>query len=332
MPRPLVVITAPVSSHDVREQLGDLAEVRGLDDLEGGESAEAVRRADVLFAGTWSSELGSVDCRQARARFVQLLWAGADELPFGKLPQSAVIASNAGAFAEPMAEHAVAMALALMKRLPQQHAKMAAGTWDQSATLLVRGSVSGIVGFGGIGKATGRLLRVLGAHVYAINTSGQTEEPADFIGTLDDLDWVLGEADVVVLSIPLTRRTRGLIGQRELELMKPTAVLVNVARGAIIDESALYEHLRHQPSFSAGIDTWWREPLRAGELSGGQEFLKLPNVLGSPHNSGGGAGALAEAARRATANIARFLRGEPLTGVVRPDDYVSLGGDSRLSL
>jgi phosphoglycerate dehydrogenase-like enzyme len=326
MPRPLVVITAPVNADDVRAQIADLAEVRALDEFGGGERADVVRSADVLFAATWSSELGAFDCRQARARFVQLLWAGADELPFDQLPQSALIASNAGAFAEPMAEHAVAMALALMKRLPQNHAKMAAGMWDQSATLHIRGSMHGIVGFGGIGKATGRLLRPLGARVYGINTTGHTEEPVDLIGTLDDLDSMLVEADVVLLSIPLTRRTRGLIGDRELRLMKPTAVLVNVARGAIVDEIALYDHLRRKPAFSAAIDAWWREPVRSGELSDGRQFLDLPNVLASPHNSGVVPGALAEAGRRATANIARFLRGEPLTGVVRSEDYVTVIG------
>lgn len=189
----------------------------------------------------------------------------------------------------------------------------------------------GVVGFGGIGKATGRLLQALGARVYAINTTGHTEEPVDFIGTLEDLDRVLVEADVVLLSIPLTRRTRGLISYRELRLMKPTAVLVNVARGAIVDEIALYNHLRHELAFSAAIDAWWREPVRSAELSGGQQFLDLPNVLASPHNSGVVPGALAEAGRRATANIARFLRGEPLTGgVVRPEDYVTGVGDREI--
>ena len=274
-----------------------------------------------MFAATWVREFAPDEVRNLGARFVQLLWAGADSVPFDQLPRHALVASNAGAFAEPMAEHAVAMALALMKRLPQNHAEMTQGTWDQSGTTRVAGSVHAIVGFGGVGKAAGRLLRAMGARVYGLNTSGRTSEAVDFIGTLDDLDTILPAADVVLLSIPLTRRTRGLIGRRELALMKPGAVLVNVARGAIVDEQALYEHLSAKPSFSAAIDTWWVEPSGPGDFHVSYPFFELPNVLGSPHNSGIVPGMLAEATQRASANIARFLQGEPVTGVVRAEDY-----------
>jgi len=220
------------------------------------------------------------------------------------------------------------MTLALLKRLPQHHAELAAGVWDQaSVNRPVAGAVCAILGFGGIGKATGRLLRGLGARIHAVNTSGRTDEPVEFVGTLDDLDAVLGAADVVVIALPLTRRTRGLIGPRELGLLKPTAVLVNVARGAIVDQAALYEHLRTHPESSAGIDAWWVEPFGSGEFRVEHPFFELPNLLGSPHNSALVPHIMEEATARAAANIVRFLRGEPVTGVLRAEDYVE--GSSR---
>jgi phosphoglycerate dehydrogenase-like enzyme len=318
---PLVAVTAPVDVDRVTGQLAEIAVVRRVDGLPDADRAIVLRDADVVFAATWPREFAPGETRDLGARFVQLLWAGADRVPFGQLPRQALIASNAGAFAEPMAEHAVAMILALMKRLPQNHLKLAAGTWDQARTVRVRDSVAVIIGYGGIGKAAGHMLSALGTRVFAINTSGRTTEAVDFAGTLDDLDRVLPEADAVLLSIPLTRRTRGLIGRRELDLMKPAAVLVNVARGAVIDETALYEHLVAVPEFSAGIDTWWQEPGESDVFGVSHPFFDLPNVLGSPHNSGMVPGTIRAATSHAVDNIARFLAGEPVTGVVRAEDY-----------
>jgi phosphoglycerate dehydrogenase-like enzyme len=179
----------------------------------------------------------------------------------------------------------------------------------------------GILGFGGIGQASARLFTAFGARIHAVNRSGRTDAPVDWIGTLGELGAVLEAADIVVVALPLTNATRGLIGRRELERMKRDAILVNVARAAIIDEDALYEHLRANPVFSAGIDTWWQEPHSAGEFVTRHPFLELPNVIGSPHNSALTAGTLEVAARRAAENIARHLRGEPVEHLIDRSEY-----------
>jgi phosphoglycerate dehydrogenase-like enzyme len=320
--RPLVVATFPVDEDALANDLGGAARVQTLSGLPEEQRAPTLRAADVILAVHWRTELRPDEGPNLDVRFVQLLSAGADDLPFDQLPRHAQIASNAGAYAEPMAEHAVAMALALIKRLPENQIRLASGVWDHSSTRWVNGSVWGILGFGGIGKAIGRLVRALGGRVHGINTSGRSDEPAEFVGTLDDLDTVLAAADVVVISLPLTRRTRALIGVRELELMKPSAILVNVARGAIVDETSLYEHLQSHSEFSAGIDAWWGEPFRAGEFHVDHPFFELPNLLGSPHNSGLVPGIREHATSHAAANILRFLQGERVTGLVRAEDYV----------
>ena len=323
----LVAVSYPADDEFIRINtgvLGGLAKVVFLDGLPEDEYREILRQADVLVGWHFSEELPAGAWQDSpRLRFVQLLSAGADALDFSALPERLMLACNAGAYAEPIAEHVMAMALALARRLPQRHAALARGEfnmWDPVLTL--DGAACAVLGFGGIGIATAALMRAFGARIHAVNTSGRTSEPTEFTGTLADLDQVLAAADVLVIALPLTKATRGLLGARELALMKPAAILVNVSRAAVIDERALYEHLRDQPEFSAGIDTWWHEPGPDSGFITEYPFFDLPNVIGSPHNSGVTAGALQIGARRAAENVRRFLQGEALTGVLRREDYL----------
>src|SRR5579859_2206087 len=326
MTAPVVLTFRP--DEDQRQAIRPiLAPFGGINYLaDAGEDPDA--RASMLKAAkaiiTWvpSRELSQQDLAAlGGVELIQLLSAGADHIDFAALPRQAKVAGNVGAYAGPMAEHVLAMALALAKRLPQNHAKLASGVFDHFETLWLRGGTAGILGYGGIGRASARLLRAIGMRIYAINSSGQADEGADQAGTLADLDDMLAGSDVVVVALPLTRTTRGLIGARELSLMKPAAILVNVARGAIVDEDALYEHLRTHPDFCAGIDTWWQEPRGGQPFHTRLPFFTLPNLLGSPHNSGTVPGIDAASAADAARNVASYLGGGPVRGIQDPADY-----------
>ena len=295
-----------------------------LADMPSGLREQALVEASALLSWNLPKELGPSEFGLLKnVRMIQLLSAGVDHVPFVRLPPGIVVASNAGAYAEPMAEHVLAMALALAKNLFREHQNLARGEFNQSRlNRSLRGCVCGILGFGGIGRATARLMHALGARIYAVNTSGKTDIPLEFIGTLNDLHRVLSASDVVVISLPLTKTTRGLIGSRELGWMRPNAILINVARGDIIDEGALYAHLTTHPDFRAGIDTWWTEPFRSDEFRTHYPFFTLPNVLGSPHNSAMVPGVTEEGTKRAADNVRRFLKGDRIAGVVRREDYV----------
>ncbi len=282
-----------------------------LGDLAPDARADALRSAAVVLARNTAKEL-----RQGEAgllgncRLIQFVTAGVDYIPLGDLPAEVPIAANGGAYAEPMAEHALAMTLAALKRLFVEHAKLSRGEFDQfRLNRMLAGATVGIVGFGGIGVATARLMRALGARIHAVNRSGTTAEAVDWIGTERELGRLLEQSDIVILSLPLTPATCGLIGVGELGAMKRDAVLVNLARGEIVEEAALYAHLVANPEFTACIDAWWVEPVRHGRFEMGHDFMSLDNVIASPHNSASAKGWRNVAIERAAANAVQALDG-----------------------
>ncbi len=328
MATPRLLVTYDPGSQERRllsKSLAELSQLTFIKDLEASGRDEALARAEVLFAWNPPKELQLQDYRLLKnLHFIQLLSAGANHVPYSLVPDDVVIASNVGAFAEPMAEHVLGMVLALAKQLFVQHTRLKRGEFDDvSPSRRLRGSVCGILGFGGIGQATARLMHALGTKIYALNTSGRSPEPTDFLGTLKDLRVVLEASDMVVVTLPLNRFTKGLIGRQELSWMKTRAILINVARGDIVDEKALYEHLVAHPEFLAGIESWWIEPFSHGEFRTNYPFLDLPNFLGCPHNSAKVPGMMLEATRCALANVVRYLKQEPIQGLVRRGDYTA---------
>ncbi|HQT76952.1 MAG: hypothetical protein B7Z80_13890 [Rhodospirillales bacterium 20-64-7] len=291
-------------------------------DLDDAGRTEALRTATAILARNTAKDLRPHEPALIQsARLIQFITAGVDFVPLNALPAGIPIASNGGAYAAPMAEHAVAMVLAAAKRLLVEHAALSHGAFNQFTTnRTLAGKTCGILGFGGIGIATARLLRAFGMRIHAVNRRGWSEDPVDWIGGMADLDTLLAAADVLVISLPLTPATKDLIGARELGLMRPDAILVNLARGEIVQEAPLFAHLQAHPAFFACIDAWWVEPVRHGAFRMDHPFTTLPNVVGSPHNSASVTGAGTEAVRRAGANIRRALAGETPHYLVGPDE------------
>jgi phosphoglycerate dehydrogenase-like enzyme len=176
---------------------------------------------------------------------------------------------------------------------------------------------------GGNGAAIARLMKGVGMEVHGINRSVSSPLPLDFIGAPAEMDAVLRRSDVVVLTVPLTRQTRHLIGRHELQIMKPDGILVNVARGKVVEQQALYNHLKKTPLFSAGIDTWWSEPGDSDGFKLDYPFFDLPNLVGSPHNADDVPGIMTAATKMAAENIRHFLEGNAIRGKVDKADYIS---------
>lgn len=304
-----------------RDTLGRGVEIVCLPDIAMDARAGVLRAAGAVLARNVKDFSAEELAALSGVALLQFMTAGVDFIPLGALPDNVVVAANGGAYAESMAEHALAMALAAARRIVLAHAEVARGEFHQHRpNRMLAGGVCAILGYGGIGVATARLMKAIGMRVHAINRSPRVDPMLDWFGAPEQLDTMLAAADVLVIATPLTRATTGLIGARELKLMKPDAILINLARGEIIDEAALFAHLQTTKAFTACLDAWWVEPVRHGEFRMDYPFTDLPNVVASPHNSASVPESRVLGLQRAAENCARALRGETPLFLVRPED------------
>ncbi len=297
-----------------------------LDDLPEARREDAWARADILVTMGFSREIpADLAVRAPRLRMVQTLVAGVDHLPYAWIPRAVVVCSNAGAYDTSVGEHAIALLLAAAKNIPERTREVAAGTFDQSATSkALAGSTVLILGMGGIGAMVAGVCKAFHTHVVGVSRSGKPVPPADEAGALADLPRLLPRADFVVVALPLTARTRGLVDRTFLATMKDDAVLVNIARGKIVVEDDLFEHLRAHPNFRAALDVWWVYPSGTKGRPFHRPFHELANVIMTPHNANAIPGQRRWAMEAALDNVARFLRGEAPQHVVDVTEYDSV--------
>jgi phosphoglycerate dehydrogenase-like enzyme len=178
----------------------------------------------------------------------------------------------------------------------------------------------GFVGFGHIGPCAWNLFRAFGCSGSAVTGSGRVADCAlTWAGDTGQLDRLQAECDVAVVSVPLNEYTEGMIGAEQLRALGPDGVLINVGRGPLVQERALYDALSGGVIRAAAIDVWWRYPSGDGVSAPSDlPFAELPNVLMTPHSSGVTRDTFAGRIDDVVANIGRLQRGEPLQNVVRP--------------
>ncbi|MFO1118836.1 MAG: hydroxyacid dehydrogenase [Rhodospirillales bacterium] len=214
-----------------------------------------------------------------------------------------------GCNAHSVAEHALALMLALIKDLRRQDAFVRGGGWEKKAYQghELRGRKLGLVGLGMIGRSLAGMARAIGMTVKAYDPYAPDEAFGPDLARASDLDGLLVESDVISLHCPLTPQTRNLIGARELGLMKPSALLINTARGEIIDEPALAEALTKRKIAGAGLDTFSPEPPAADN-----PLWQLDNVIVSPHVGGVTEEARREVSLQTVRNVLTMLNAEPV--------------------
>jgi len=302
-----------------------------LEDLPPEERDDAWSTADVVVSMGFPREFPTDFRQKARkVRMIQSLVAGIDHFPFDRFPPSAIVCSNAGAYSISVAEHAMALLLAAAKDIVLRTDEIRRGIFDQGVTnKALAGSTVVILGLGGIGSEIARRCKAFDARVVGIARSRTTREIVDEIGTMDDLPRHLPGADAVVLALPLTRATAGIVHRSFLGRMKDDAILVNIARGKLIVEDDLFDHLKAHPRFRAALDTWWTYPDTKQGRPFHRPFQDLPNLIMTPHVASMVPGQRARAMESALANVLRFLHGEKPRNVVDPADYAKPGATLR---
>jgi (S)-sulfolactate dehydrogenase len=265
---------------------------------------QAAPRADALIVRNRTQVRGALLQALARCRVIGRLGVGLDNIDVEACRARGIAVIPAtGANAGSVAEYTVMTAMLLLRGLVGATAAVAAGDWPREAFgrgLETAGKTIGLVGFGDIGQRTARLARAVGMKPLAWRGRRAIDDPLFTRAEVParELDALLAEADVLSINLPLSDDTRGLIDARRIALMKPGAVLVNTARGGLLDEAALADALRRRRLGGAALDVFAQEPLPASS-----HFQDCPNLLLTPHI----AGVSVEANQRVGAMIARAV-------------------------
>ena len=310
------------TANGIRSELPPILRVEILPDPQQlMELPEAAADADILVSNHWRADYPAAP----NVRLVQSVATGIELIDLSALPRGVTVC-NAFGHETAIAEYVLMVMLVWSHRFREiegdfrNHSSWRP-SWVQSGAPHgeIFGKTVGIVGLGRVGSEVARRAAAFGCRVIAANrTVRQPEGGVERVYPLTELDGVLPQCDFVVLSTALGPETEGLIGARRLALMKRSAFLINIARGSVVDEDAVYAALRDRSIGGAALDVWWRYPTAAEpeRRPSRHPFHELSNVIMTPHCSGWTDGMVARRWAEVVGNINRFVRGEPLHNVV----------------
>jgi phosphoglycerate dehydrogenase-like enzyme len=306
----------------IRARLPVGLDVEILDDpIDQARLPQAAADADILVSNHWRADYPPAP----KVRLVQSVATGVELIELAALP-AGVAVCNAFGHESAIAEYVVMVMLAWRHRLFEisgefrEHASWRT-SWVQGGAPHgeVRGSTLGIVGFGRVGREVAWRAAPFGCRILVANRTPREPEPGvEQVFPLAEIDRMLPQCDTVALCTALGPETTGLIDAHRLSLMRPSAFLINIARGQVLDEDAIYSALRDQTIGGAALDVWWQYPNMAEPERRGSRhpFHELPNVIATPHNSGWTDGMIERRWNEIADNINRFVRGDSLINLV----------------
>jgi phosphoglycerate dehydrogenase-like enzyme len=282
---------------------------------------DELRDADVYVGSRFTADMADA---AEKLRLIHVAGAGTDKVEFEALGPDILVA-NTFHHERSIAEYVVTAAVMLRREFLAQDRQLRRGVWATSVydvaipqLTILGGAHIGFVGFGHIGRCAWNLFRAFGCSGSAVTGSGRVAECGlSWAGSTTELDRLLRECDVAVVSAPLNEHTEGMIGAEQLRALGPNGVLINVGRGPLVQEQALYEALADGVIRAAAIDVWYRYPAGDGVSAPSDlPFAELSNLLMTPHSSGVTRDTFIGRVDDIAANIGRLQRGEPLENVV----------------
>ncbi|GBF12365.1 D-2-hydroxyacid dehydrogenase [Tepidibacillus sp. HK-1] len=250
------------------------------DDIAGAE--EELKTADVLI--TYGEDLTAEVIEQSKdLKWIQVISAGINKMPFAKLMEKNILVTNAkGIHYKPMSEYTMGVILQLARKTNEIYKNQLAHHWNRTIRVAeVNGTTLGVVGLGSIGQGIVEKAKAFDMRVIGMNTDGRPVDHVEKVYRPSQLKELLAESDYVVVIVPLTDKTYHLIGKEELQAMKNTAYLINIARGEVVEEEALVDALKSNQIAGAVLDVFSEEPLPSEH-----PFWSLENCIITPHLSG----------------------------------------------